>query len=44
MPQYGGTPGPRSGGGGGNGREGLGDFWDIIRNVNEEKYLIKKIN
>jgi hypothetical protein len=40
MPQYRGTPGPRSGSGwvgdcGGQG-EGMGDFWDSIGNVNEE--------
>jgi len=32
MPQYRGTPGPRSGRWG----EGMGDFWDSIGNVNEE--------
>jgi hypothetical protein len=31
MPQYRGTPGPKSGRG-----RGMGDFWDSIRNVNEE--------
>jgi hypothetical protein len=37
MPQYRGTPGPRSGSGwvGGQGR-GMGDFQDSIWNVNEE--------
>jgi hypothetical protein len=39
MPQYRGTPGPRSGSGwvgewGGGG--GMGDFWDSTENVNEE--------
>jgi hypothetical protein len=30
-------PGPRSGiGGGQESGEGMGDFWDSIRNVNEE--------
>jgi hypothetical protein len=32
MPQYRGTPGPKSG----SGREGMGDFWDSIGNVNGE--------
>jgi hypothetical protein len=32
MPQYRGTPGPRSG----SGWERMGDFWDSIGNVNEE--------
>jgi hypothetical protein len=38
MPQYSGTPGPRSGSGwvGECGMEGMGDFWDSIGNVNEE--------
>jgi hypothetical protein len=39
MPQYRGTPGPRSGSGGGGrgmGREGMGDFWGSIGKVNEE--------
>jgi hypothetical protein len=37
MPQYRGTPGPRSGSGReGSGEEGVGDFWDITGNVNEE--------
>jgi hypothetical protein len=38
MPQYRGTPEPRSGSGWvGDWRgEGMGDFWDSIRNVNEE--------
>jgi hypothetical protein len=51
MPQYRGTPGPRSG----SGRVGewlwerVGKFWDSVGNVNEintefkkRKYLIKK--
>jgi hypothetical protein len=33
LPQYRGTPGPRSGSGWGGGR--VGDFWDNIENVNE---------
>jgi hypothetical protein len=37
MPQYRGTPGPKSG----SGWEGMGDFWDSIGNVNEEKNLVK---
>jgi hypothetical protein len=37
MPQYRGMPGPRSGSvWGGSGREGLGDFWGSIGNVNDE--------
>jgi hypothetical protein len=36
MPQYRGTPGPKSGSGGGSGGEGMGDFWDSIANVIEE--------
>ena len=45
MPQYRGTPGPRSGSWwvgelGGD----MGDFWDSIGNVNEEKYLVKNKN
>jgi hypothetical protein len=44
MPQYRGTPEPRSGSGGGVGGGGVGvcggecvgDFWDSIGNVNEE--------
>ena len=38
IPQYRGTPGPRSGSGwvGEWGGEGMGDFWDSIWNVNEE--------
>jgi hypothetical protein len=32
MPQYRGTPGPKSR----SGWEGMGDFWDSIENVNEE--------
>ena len=39
MPHYRGTPGPRSGSGwvrGAGRREGIGDFWDSIGNVNEE--------
>jgi hypothetical protein len=51
MPQYRGTPGPRSGNGGGSGGErsgweGMGDFWDSTGNVNEDElgiYLIKKV-
>jgi hypothetical protein len=37
MPQYRGTPGPRSGSGwvGEWVREHVGDFWDSIGNVNE---------
>jgi hypothetical protein len=38
MPQYRGTPGPRSGSGwvGELGGEGMWDFWDSTGNVNEE--------
>ena len=38
MPQYRGTPGPRSGSGwvGEWVGEGMGDFWDSTGNVNEE--------
>jgi hypothetical protein len=38
MPQYRGTPGPKSGSGwvGEWGWESMGDFWDSIGNVNEE--------
>jgi hypothetical protein len=39
MPQYRGTPGPRSGSGRvgeSGGGEGMEDFWDSIGNVNEE--------
>jgi hypothetical protein len=37
MPQYRGTPGPRSGTGGEESEgEGMEDFWDSIGNVNEE--------
>jgi hypothetical protein len=37
MPQYRGTPGPKSGVGWvGEWGEGMGDFWDSIGNVNEE--------
>ena len=37
MPQYRGTPGPRSGSGWiGEWGEGVRDFWDSIGNVNEE--------
>jgi hypothetical protein len=37
MPQYRGTPGPKSGSGWiGEWWEGIGDFWDSIGNVNEE--------
>jgi hypothetical protein len=46
MPQYRGTPGPKSGSGWvGEWGGGMGDFWDSIGNVNEELpniYLIKK--
>jgi hypothetical protein len=46
MPQYRGTPGPRSGSWwvGELGGEDMGDFWDSIGNVNEEKYLVKNKN
>jgi hypothetical protein len=36
MPQYRGTPGPKSGNGRVGGGEGMGDFWDSIGNVIEE--------
>jgi hypothetical protein len=37
MPQYRGTPGPKSGNGWvGELGEGMGDFWDSIGNVIEE--------
>jgi hypothetical protein len=37
MPQYRGTPGPKSGRGWiGEWGVGMGDFWDSIGNVNEE--------
>ena len=37
IPQYRGTPGPRSGSGlVGEWGEGIGDFWDSIGNVSEE--------
>jgi hypothetical protein len=37
MPQYRGTPGPRSGSGWeGSAEEGMGDFCDRTGNVNEE--------
>jgi hypothetical protein len=37
MPQYRGTPGPKSRSGWvGVEEEGMGDFWDSIENVNEE--------
>jgi hypothetical protein len=37
MPQYRGTPGPKSGNGWvGKWGEGMGDFWDSILNVIEE--------
>jgi hypothetical protein len=37
MPQYKGTPGPKSGSGWvGEWGEGMGDFWNSIGNVNEE--------
>jgi hypothetical protein len=38
MPQYRGTPGPKSGNGWLDewGGEGMGDFWDSIGNVIEE--------
>jgi hypothetical protein len=43
MPQYRGTPGPRSGSGWvGEWGEGMGDFWDSIGNVNEENTELKK--
>jgi hypothetical protein len=44
MPQYRGTPGPKRGSGWVGGGEGMGDFWDSIRNVNEENTIknIKK--
>jgi hypothetical protein len=44
MPQYRGTPGPRSGSrwvGEWRG-EGMGDFWDSIGNVNEENTEFKR--
>jgi hypothetical protein len=43
MPQYRGTPGPRSGSGwvGEWGGGSMGDFWDSIGNVNEENTLKK---
>jgi hypothetical protein len=40
MPQYRGTPGPRSGSGWVE--EWVGDFWDSIGNVNEINTLFKK--
>jgi hypothetical protein len=44
MPQYRGTPGPKSGSGWvGVGGEGVGDFWDSIGNVNEENTYFNKI-
>jgi hypothetical protein len=45
MPQYRGTPVPRSGSGwvGEWVGEGVGDFWDSIGNVNEMNTLKKKI-
>jgi hypothetical protein len=44
MPQYRGTPGPRSGSGWGGKRVGerVGDFWDSIGNVNEINTQFKK--
>jgi hypothetical protein len=44
IPQYRGTPGPRSGSGwvGEEGEKGTGDFWDSIWNVNEENTQFKK--
>jgi hypothetical protein len=36
MPKYRGTPVPRSGRGDESDREGMGDFWNSIGNVNEE--------
>jgi hypothetical protein len=43
MPQYRGTPGPKSGSGWvGEWGEGRGDFWDSIGNVNEENTQLKK--
>ena len=46
MPQYRGTPGPKRGSGWvGEWGGGMGDFWDRIRNVNEEnmKNIEKKL-
>ena len=44
MPQYRGTPGPRSGSGwvGESVGERVGDFWDSIGNVNEINTQFKK--
>jgi hypothetical protein len=43
MPQYEGMPEPKSGSGWvGEWGEGMGDFWDSIGNVNEEKPNFKK--
>jgi hypothetical protein len=46
IPQYRGTPGPKSGSGwiGELGGRVLGDFWDSIGNVNEENTYLKKIH
>jgi hypothetical protein len=45
MPQYRGTPGPRSGSGwvGEWVGEWVGDFWDSIGNVNEIKTQLKYV-
>jgi hypothetical protein len=44
MPQYRGTPGPKSGNGWvGEWGEGMGDFWDSIGNVIEENTLKKRM-
>jgi hypothetical protein len=42
MPQYRGMPGPRNGSGWVGGWGGMGDFWDSIGNVNEEKIIKKR--
>jgi hypothetical protein len=46
MPQYRGTPGPRTGSGwvGEWMGERVGDFWDSIGNVNEINTQFKKMN
>jgi hypothetical protein len=44
MPQYRGKPGPRRGSGWVGeleGGEGMGEFWDSIRNVNKENTKFK---